>query len=130
MLLASRRSEQTPIDPWQRKQEQQRDIVGMQKQGLPRRGEILKGQGCGRLELGLFFIIFSPSLLISASPQSATAPGTVQQEHPDCWSFPNPPRAQNPLAQQQCQALGELFSPPLDDNQLGFAPSTLARDGS
>lgn len=79
---------------------------------------------------GAFFFIFSPSLLISASPQSATAPGTVQQEHPDCWSFPNPPKAQNPLAQQQCQALGELFSPPLDDNQLGFAPSTLAQDGS
>lgn len=77
-----------------------------------------------------FFLLFFPHLysslplhevlrLLARSSSSTLTAGASQT-----------PQAQNPLAQQQCQALGELLSPPLDDNQLGFAPSTLARDGS
>lgn len=78
---------------------------------------------------GFFFIIFphlysSPPLhkvlrLLARSGSSTLTAGASQT-----------PQTQNPLAQQQCQALGQLSSPPLGDDQLVFVPSTLARDGS
>lgn len=89
-----------------------------------------KRTGMWQAGTGAFFFIIFPHLysspplrkvlrLLARSGSSTLTAGASQT-----------PQTQNPLAQQQCQALGQLSSPPLGDDQLVFVPSTLARDGS